>query len=571
MPPVQFEFFLASALEKVFPAVRPTEMADGSRLSAWRGTRASVQLVYRATLNGAHFSDVRFDLIVEGAPCQPSIRKVEYEPVELPAFGTADNMYLRYEPGLYPDILQPMAEPIVNPRTEQYRSVWLTWDIPEDAAPGLYDVTITARARTFDQLTPNSKPQKVEGVDGLAFTCRLQLNVCRAQLPEQKLIHTEWFHSDCLCTYYGVEAMSEEYWRITENFIRNATHHGINMILTPIFTPPLDTAVGAERPTIQLVEVGAKDGEFCFDFTRLERWLALCRKHNVKYLEIPHFFTQWGAKATPKIVATIDGREHKLFGWDIPATSPMYRAFLEALIPQLRAKLTEQGYDLEHVYYHVSDEPHLDQLDDYNAARQMILDLLDGCPIIDALSNLEFYQQGVVEHPVPSNNRVQPFIDAKVPDLWTYYCCGQGDQVPNRFLAMPSARNRIMGVLMYMNDIVGFLQWGYNFYYSRHSGYPIDPYRTADGEMTWPAGDPFIVYPGKDGEPVDSLRAEVQYDGFVDMRALQLLEDVCGRDAAEAIVRAGTDEAMTFDAYPRDAEYLLSLRERVADAIDAAL
>ena len=571
MLPVRYEFFLASALEKVFPNERPAVMAEGSRLSCWRGTRASVQLVYFAEpVDTCLRTNLRFDIQAEGAPVQPTLRTVELIPVHLPAFETADDMYLRYEPGLFPDLLQPMDEPIVTPHLHQYHSVWLTFDVPADAEPGLYTVKVTAKARYFDE-SPTGKPEISPEAEGLAFTNTFTLNVCRAEMPEQKLIHTEWFHSDCLCHYYGVEAMSEEFWQIAENFISRAAKHGINMILTPIFTPPLDTAVGKERLTVQLIDISAKDGHFTFDFTKLDRWLAICRKSGVRYLEIPHFFTQWGATATPKIVATIDGREHRLFGWDMPATSMMYRAFLEELIPALQEALERNGYDKQHVYYHVSDEPNIDQLPAYRAARAVITDLLEGCPIIDALSNVEFYHQGVVEHPVPSNDHIKPFLEAKVKDLWTYYCCGQGNIVPNRFIAMPSARNRIMGPLMYYNNIVGFLQWGYNFYNSRCSGHPINPFMQPDNDYAYPAGDSFIVYPGPDGAPLDSLRAEVQYDGFLDMRALQLLETVAGRDAAEKALFEGITEAMAFDDYPRDASYLLALRERVADAIDAAV
>ncbi|MFR9162180.1 MAG: glycoside hydrolase domain-containing protein [Ruthenibacterium lactatiformans] len=44
----------------------------------------------------------------------------------------------------------------------------------------------------------------------------------RARLPAQTLLHTEWFHADCLASYYGVAPLSEEHWRILENFIRAA-------------------------------------------------------------------------------------------------------------------------------------------------------------------------------------------------------------------------------------------------------------------------------------------------------------------------------------------------------------
>ena len=68
------------------------------------------------------------------------------------------------------------------------------------------------------------------------------------------------------------------------------------------------------------------------------------------------------------------------------------------------------------------------------------------------------------------------FLDHGVEHLWTYYCCGQGEDVSNRFMAMPSARNRIRGAQLFKYHIEGFLQWGYNFWYSMLSKRPIDPY-----------------------------------------------------------------------------------------------
>ena len=62
---------------------------------------------------------------------------------------------------------------------------------------------------------------------------------------------------------------------------------------------------------------------------------------------------------------------------------------------------------------------------------------------MDALSDYAFYQSGAVTKPVPANNHIEPFLEAKVPGLWTYYCVGQYKDVSNMFMAMPSARNRI--------------------------------------------------------------------------------------------------------------------------------
>ncbi len=564
-----YEFFLVSSLEKVFPMRRPAAMAEGERLSVWPGARCAVQLVYTAQ-NGAPGMPVqRFAVSVQGAPVRAVLRSVELIPSDFPCYENSDEHYLTREPGLFPDLLAPLEQPLVMPLPRQYRAVWLSWTLPENAAPGTYHVVVEARALSRET-QPNGEVHEEVAAAGLAFACRFTLCVCAAPLPAQTLLHTEWFHTDCLAQYYGVPVFGEEYWRITENFIRAAgREHGINMLLTPVFTPPLDTPVGGERPTVQLVGVRRNAGVYSFDFTRLARWTELCRRYGVDYLEMPHLFTQWGAAATPKIVAAEDGVQKRIFGWDVPAHSGEYRAFLRAFLPALRAELARLGYDDAHVYYHISDEPSAGQADAYRAARAQAADLLEGCHVADALSSLTFYRQGLVSTPICANDHIQPFLEEKVPGLWVYYCCAQGNLVPNRFFAMESARSRVMGVLMYLYRIEGFLHWGYNFYNAKFSLRPIDPFRVTHADYGFPSGDAFLVYPGADGTPLSSVRAEVQSDALLDLRALQALERLAGRAFTEALVYENAPmRPITFFEYPRDAAYLLALRERVADELE---
>lgn len=567
----RYEFFLASSLEKVFPARRPAALGAGARLSVWRGTRAAVQLVYRAEdAPSGTMPAQRFLVEATGAPAPAVLRGVELLPSDYPCYEGTDTHYITKEPGLFPDLLAPLSAPFVTPLPRQYRSLWLSWEIPVDAVPGDYAVTVTASAVPEETL-PNGTVHKAG--EAPVFSCAFTLCVGRAALPVQTLLHTEWFHADCLASYYGVAPLSEAHWRIIENFICAAgTQHGVNMLLTPVFTPPLDTAVGRERLTVQLVDMRCDGGTYTFGFEKLARWAALCRRYGIAHLEIAHLFTQWGAHATPKIMAVVDGVEQRIFGWDVPAVSPAYRAFLEAFLPALRTALADMGYDDGHVYYHISDEPSSAHLDSYRAAKAQVEDLLAGCQVLDALSSFDFYQQGLVRQPVPANDHIQPFIDAQVPGLWVYYCCAQGNLVPNRFYAMESARNRIMGVLLYLYDIKGFLHWGYNFYNAKFSLAPVDPYRVTHADYAFPSGDPYLVYPGPDGAPLSSIRAEVQDDALLDLRALHLLEQLAGRELTEALIYENAPmRPMTFRDYPRDAAYLLALRERVAAEIERRL
>ena len=52
--------------------------------------------------------------------------------------------------------------------------------------------------------------------------------------------------------------------------MKTAVKNGMNMVLMPAFTPPLDTPVGKERKTVQLVGVDFDGKNYKFDFSLLE-------------------------------------------------------------------------------------------------------------------------------------------------------------------------------------------------------------------------------------------------------------------------------------------------------------
>lgn len=195
---------------------------------------------------------------------------------------------------------------------------------------------------------------------------------------------------------------------------------------------------------------------------------------------------------------------------------------------------------------------------------------LRGQKLIDALSDVAFYDSGAVEHPVPGTNHIEPFLDRNIDWLWTYYCCGQCVDVSNVFLAMSGARTRILGAQMYKYNIAGFLQWGFNFYYSQSSDYLIDPWLDVDNDCFGQAGDGFQVYPGRGGKPVVSMRMMLVVQALQDQRAMQLLESLVGRETVLKLIDEGIDP-ITFSQYPHNDAYILSLREKINTEIEKRL
>lgn len=546
---LDYQFCLVSSLEKVFPDSEPNKLKEGSELSGLIGETISFQLAYRVDYT-TNTVDPPFHLKINSAiKDRIHVRSVKLVPSEFPAYGRYDENYITTKPGLFPDLLVPVRDDELKLYPCQWRAIWFDIELAKELANHTEPVII-----------------RIDREEETIWEQTVPVRILQAALPPQQLIHTEWFHADCLANYYKVPVFSEEHWRIIENFIGTAVKNGINMILTPIFTPPLDTREGGERTTVQLIQIIKEGGRYRFQFSLFRRWLAICKRKGVSYIEICHLFTQWGAKHAPKIMSEENGVLKRIFGWETDADSREYKEFLDQLLPELKKVLREEDF-LQNTYFHISDEPGEEHKVSYAAAKKLVSRHLADCKVIDASSSYKLYQEGIVEHPVVCNDEIQNFIDAKVPDLWTYYCCGQCTQVSNRFFAMPSARNRILGVQLYLYDIKGFLHWGYNFYNSMYSISPIDPFRVTDADGGFPSGDPFLVYPAEDGTAYESIRLMVLSEALYDLRALRFLEALTDRPFVEQIILEGLDRVITFTQYPHEASYLINLRERVNSVI----
>ena len=544
-----------SSLEKRFANEKIDEVAKYDSASALKGERFTYQAAYVCEEMRGDVKKLLYFRVASPLKEYVTVSRVDSVPVRLPMYKIeADDYYISREPGLYPDLLVPVTEesPLYAFKDE-LMCLRVDVAIPEDAEAGIYRIELSL-------VDEEGSP--------LASTV-FELEVIDAVLPEQEFKVTQWFHSDCLASYYRVGIFSEEHWRIIGEFIKTAVKNGINMILTPVVTPALDTKIGGERPTVQLVDVYKNGGVYSFGFEKLDRWVTMCLDLGVKYFEIAHMFTQWGAKHAPKVMATVDGEYKRIFGWDTDASGNDYREFLTAFLPALKAELVRLGV-FDRCSFHLSDEPGGDKLENYIKVKRVVEDLLEGCTIMDALSDFSFYESGALDTPVVSTDHVKAYLDAGVEDLWVYYCCCQHTKVSNRLVAMPQARNRIIGTQFYKYRVAGFLQWGYNFYYSQWSLEPIDPYHCTDGGYFVPAGDAFSVYPAPDGSAYETLHLAAFTEALQDLRAMRLLESLSGRDAVMEIIEDGIDP-ITFEEYPHSDEYILNMRERINSAIKDAL
>lgn len=536
-----------SPLEKLCLYADAASLKSKERYSALAGQRVSYQVavstekikekIRRVWVESPLKEHIRLYAVKEVIVDKPS-----REPV-------TDEDYLLTAPGTLPDILISLEhQSSLVALNGANVVIWVKADIPSDTPAGEYPVTLCVETG-FE-----GEPSELESVS-------MQIGVISARMPEQRLRYTRWFYADCIADAHCAEIFSERHWALIEEYIAAAADVGINMILVPIHTPPLDTEVGTRRPCVQLVDIEKRGDEYFFGFEKLRRFIDICKRNGIKYYEMAHLFSQWGSKFAPNILVSENGRRDYIFGWHVAADSQEYTEFLKQYIAALSDELLALGIS-ENTYFHVSDEPNPDNLDRYEIARNIIKPLIKNSKTLDALSHCEFYEKGLVECPVTSIKNAHAFLERRVEELWVYYCCSPERVYPNSFIAMPSARVRALGFLLYKYDIKGFLHWGFNFYNSQLSMYKINPYLTTSSDGAFPSGDGFIVYPGRD-TAYPSIRGEITFEAIQDVRICQALEERIGREAVVAMIDGAAGKELRFDDYPVSNDFLEGLREEM--------
>ena len=392
-----------------------------------------------------------------------------------------------------------------------------------------------------------------------------KLNVLSERLIDTDLIITHWFHNDGICNIYKVEPFSEAYYERFENFLSAYVKMGNNMLLVPVFTPPLDTAVGGERLTTQLVRVEKLGDEYTFDFSNFDKYVRTAKKHGIKYFELSHLFTQWGGKFCPKIVVLENGKETMPFGWEVESTDERYLAFLKQYLMNLTVHLKELDI-FDNTYMHLTDEPHGEDIEKYLKLAEFIKKNNYGLKTFDAISHFDIVKNNAVSLPAVCT-RSKEFELFEDTEKLLYYCIDIDDNyLSNRYFHMPLQRTEIIGAQIYETGAKGFLHWGFNFYNTQYSTRPLNPYEETTAGGNFCAGDSFLVYPGKNGAEY-SLRYFILLKAFEEYRLLKTLETNIGRDKVLEVLHENGISGRR--EYPRNAKVHYDFVEKLKETLSS--
>ena len=493
-------FWLETSLKRVFPRTVPGRAK--LELLAPRNSR----IAFQACLKNRRIHELNARCTVLGADdLKPQVRYVGLVPMHhlTPNTDLKELDGVEHLPGLVPDPLWPLTR-VTSIGPNESRSFWITLNIPAQAGPGM---------RAFKvHLAIHDGSQQVE--------LPVKLEIAKLVVQPRKdfpVIH--WWRGEATWDYYRTGMFDERWWQLTRRQLEDMLAHGSDVAYAPVFFVRRETF---KRPCQLLVVNEPQPGKYEFDWSRVKRFTDLCKEIGFKKFEWSHLWIYWGVENPIRVYTKRGGDYVMLWPPDTKATSETYLNFLRQFLPEFHDFLVKENI-LADSYFHLSDEPGSDQhVANYKRARQVLRDLAPWMKVMDALSDIRYGREGLTDIPIPIVNAAQAYIDEKIPH-WVYFCCAPQGPWVNRFLDTPLPKIRMSGWLFYRLGAKGFLHWGFNYWHKIEQETLTDPFNDASA-AAWPGipyGDPFVIYPGPDGRPMDCIRWEVFAESLQDYAILQ--------------------------------------------------
>ncbi len=523
-------------LVKVFRDAKP--VAGEAIAEVARGEHATWQIVVRSAkpIEGLRAEIDQLTLEADkGTTLRGAIvRFVGYVPVDRPTQKLSKNP-LRKVPDDFPDPL--LEEPTIDVEAGEAQPIWITVAIPQGAQPGLY----------------RAKVRICGNVDGRDVSAEVPVavRVFSVTVGKSRLWVTNWFAMQWRHMEISPKGDSPEYWALLRRYARNMAEHRQNVArISPL-------SLASFSP--------GKDGKLQIDFSRFDRWVTIFIEEGViGRIEGGHLGGRSKGWLSPMVVRIREIENGKVIAKTVDPSSPEADRFYAQFLPALVKHLREKGW-LDRYMQHLADEPIEMHVESYRAMAQLVRKYAPELSILDA-GRLTKLLVGSVDIWVPilqHFHRDFPFYQQRQragEEVWFYTCVFPQGEYANRFIEQPLLKTRILHWMNYRYGATGYLHWGYNHWRDESPFTHTTP--PHPGPPYLPAGDAWIVYPGRDG-PIGSIRFEAMRDGIADHELLSMLGE---RDAAAA-KRLASKHVLDFDRYNCDVNQFRATRQELLELL----
>lgn len=454
------------------------ELKRSESLNAWRGERVSTQAVIYSgmavdslaplTLQLTSFKNGRYTLPEE------AIKAAFVRYVKTDAWSTPEGRgagcghrpdHTIYDSAMVADMIDPHAESITMDAMST-RSVWVSCQVPSDAAPGIYSGQLCIKA-------------------GKRIVARLPLSIKVSDriLPEPK----DWkFHLDLWqnpfaeARYYGTPLWSDAHLAAMRPSMEMLAAAGQKVITASIMHKPWNGQTEDHFDSM-VTWVKTLDGTWEFDFDVFDRWVEFMMDCGIDQQINCFSMIPWALSFPYYDVATNRMQVLRATPGDA-AYEELWVAMLKAFSQHLRAKgwfsITTIAMDERPmqamqramaVIRKADPEFKVSLAGNYHP--EIESDLYDYCI---ALDQAELLPREVLERRKSEGKKTT-----------IYTCCST--HKPNTFTFSVPAEGAWYGFYAAYSGYDGYLRWAFNSW----TKYPLHDTRF----RSWPAGDTYMVYP----------------------------------------------------------------------------
>ena len=399
---------------------------------------------------------------------------------------------------------------------------YIRLNVATDAVPGTYSGGITLQ------------------IDNETLEIPVELKIYNTQVPalrQSGFKMVNWLYYPDLAWQHGVEPWSADYFSILEAYLDQQLDMRTDVLMIPAGEPVRD-------------EYG---NIVDFDFTHAEQVGNLALKKGFRNI-MGGFIARWNKWDDQEI----------FFLWDRKLSISSIEGYrqLKLYFSKAQACVERNGWQKEYMQCMV-DEPQIPNSAAYRSLGAICRKMMPGVVINDPVEAVDIggaldiwvLKQAFFEKHIEEYRKLQALGE----EFWVYTCGFPSGKTMNRVLDLPLSVSRLPMWMCYKYDCPGFLHWGYHVHSKQFEEDTCLPNRNC-GYM--PAGNGFVVYPGKNG-PVYSVRGHSQRTGACDYLLLQQLGQK-DKTAALALVEK---VCRSFDDYDPSAQKLDETRRELLEML----
>lgn len=473
--------------KSVAPEISPV---NSTQVTGWKGEKVSAQILLwtSAEIQQVEYEIKDFEGDANTLPASiAQARFVRYVMTDEFAGGCSHRKPEDFAASLVPDMLDTLE--CFNLEAKAIRPLWLTIDIPTDAAAGNYRGVVTIHAK-------NQPSRDFE----------VELTVVDEVLPEPSewLYHLDlWQHPSAVARVHNLELWSDAHFEKMRPLMKMLADAGQKVITATLNKDPWNNQC-YDAYADMIIWTKNKDGSWEFDYTVFDRWVEFMMDLGIDKMINCYSLLTWNNQMHYN-----DMDKGELVTMELKAQSKEYEALWSVFLQDFTRHLDEKGWlGITNI---AMDERGPEDM----KAALSVLDRFAPVLGVSLADNHKSYQQypwikdicvGAGARPTKEEIAVRR---EKGLNTTYYVCCS--DKFPNTFTFSASAEAVYAAWHAAALDLDGFLRWSYNSWTEN----PLTDSRF----RTWPAGDTYIVYP----DARSSIRFERLIEGIQDVEKIRVL------------------------------------------------